>query len=288
MIDGLCSFGLQQVIQSEQERLELTSYLQKYGKVKMDRAVQEQNQSSSWFTAEADCLASDPFHLPFSTVDGSLVKASNGLEELSSRRLGLATNSRYFEHSLQDNMRNDGRLIIKGADQQTLLPGTELSQAIVQLFMSWITSKKAAKIDVELESVHAFGTTFVRDLMSNGYTKSLERHTRDVNIFQKTLLLFPIQADSEQWSLFAVVNPGRIQKTKFGNNPKDEVCCMIRLDPMGFMSSSDDANVANQVRTLLNREWSRLRNNGLDVNQIPFNKRSMPTLSPSTGKCCHH
>ena len=227
--------------------------------------------------APIDSNSARCFTLPFKSNNLSLLSADAHSRELSTRLARHSTNTdasfaQYFEHSLADTVGNNS-LVVNGMDASTLKPERCLNDSIINFWMSWLITPRSPQ-DTN-SPIHAFSTHFLAGVMTNGYTDSLQRWLKRVNIFEKKLLLFPVHL-GHHWSLIAVLNPKLIKQTRArwgSNNYTRNVTCMLRLDSLGCTTIHDGSQLAYAIRLVLNKEWGRHFNTNLDQDSRPFNHR---------------
>lgn len=227
--------------------------------------------------APIDSSSAQCFTLPFKSNNLSLLSADAHSRELSTRLARHSTNTdasfaQYFEHSLADTVGNNS-LVVNGMDASTLKPERCLNDSIINFWMSWLVTPRSPQ-DTS-SPIHAFSTHFLAGVMTNGYTDSLQRWLKRVNIFEKKLLLFPVHL-GHHWSLIAVLNPKLIKQTRArwgSNNYTRNVTCMLRLDSLGCTTIHDGSQLAYAIRLVLNKEWGRHFNTNLDQDSRPFNHR---------------
>ena len=227
--------------------------------------------------APIDSNSAQCFTLPFKSNNLSLLSADAHSRELSTRLARHSTNTdasfaQYFEHSLADTVGNNS-LVLNGMDASTLKPERCLNDSIINFWMSWLITPRSPQ-DTN-SPIHAFSTHFLAGVMTNGYTDSLQRWLKRVNIFEKKLLLFPVHL-GHHWSLIAVLNPKLIKQTRArwgSNNYTRNVTCMLRLDSLGCTTIHDGSQLAYAIRLVLNKEWGRHFNTNLDQDSRPFNHR---------------
>ena len=253
---------------------------------KTTASVQEPLRSSSEYkpfvSGNQHC-----FRLPFRTKSSCsrLLSCDKQSTELCQARRGNYCNSDYFESSLQDIFakgRSIGSTTINGTDVATLLPREWLNDTIVNFWLRWISVPRSPDADDLASKVHVFSSHFLSRILLDGYTPSLQRWVRKINIFDKSLLIFPFFA-AGHWSVVAVFNPALIKQTShhWGNTAyTNDVSCLIHLDPLGPKSSHNGRDIAWAIRLFLNSEFDRHFNNSLDRTSRPFTHRCLPLISP--------
>eukprot|EP00984_Skeletonema_dohrnii_P026735 scaffold16130_cov152-Skeletonema_dohrnii-CCMP3373.AAC.2 len=202
--------------------------------------------------APIDSSSAQCFTLPFKSNNLSLLSADAHSRELSTRLARHSTNTdaslaQYFEHSLADTVGNNS-LVVNGMDASTLKPERCLNDSIINFWMSWLITPRSPQ-DTN-SPIHAFSTHFLAGVMTNGYTDSLQRWLKRVNIFEKKLLLFPVHL-GHHWSLIAVLNPKLIKQTRArwgSTNYTRNVTCMLRLDSLGCTTIHDGSQLAYAIR----------------------------------------
>jgi len=248
-------------------------------------SVQEPLRSSEYrpfVTGNEHC-----FRLPFRTRSSCsrLSSCDKQSTELCQTGRGSSSNGDYFEKSLQDIFakgRGIGSTIINGTDVNTLFPGEWLNDTIVNFWMRWISAPRSPDVDDLASKVHVFSSHFLSRILLDGYSSSLKRWVRNINIFDKSLLIFPFFAASH-WSIVTVFNPALIKQTSrhWSNTAyTNDVSCLIHFDSLGPKSSHDGREIAWAIRLFLNSEFDRHFNNSLDKTSKPFTHRCLPLISP--------
>ena len=237
-----------------------------------------------------DVNESQCFVLPFTTSNLSLLQADRASLELSTRLEGLVGNrtfaemSGYFENSLRDNV--DKKLVIHGMDFATLEPEECLNDAVLSFWLKWVSIPRTSRDDTS--KVHICSTYLLSGVVNDGYNSSYQRWLKNVNIFDKKIVLFPVHF-AHHWSLIAVLNPGLIRQTnkKWGNRSYTrEVTSIIHLDPLGKGTVHNKQHLGRAVRVILNTEWDRYCNNSVDQLERPFNHRyEACKLHSPAGEC---
>jgi len=131
--------------------------------------------------------------------------------------------------------------------------------------------------------MHTFKSDFIRRINatpSTEWVKMLENEGTDAGrIFYHNMLLFPFDGYGQK-SLFVVLNAGGIRKyTK--RNYENSRPCIIHLDPnQQVVAHHDFNNIADKLRTWLNKMWREKSAYTNDSRIVPFNHRSMPLCRP--------
>ena len=230
------------------------------------------------------------FALPFKTNDQSLLSADRFSSDLSSRLSCLANGrdipslSAYFENSLRDNIKRNAA-VVHGMDFATLEPEKCLNDAVLNFWFKWVTTPRCPEDNTS--SVHICSTFFLSGVLNDGYNKRYQKWLKNVNIFDKSMVLFPVHL-AHHWSVIVVLNPKLIKQTKQRwNDPSytRDVFAMIHLDSLGSGTVHNKQQLARAVRDILNKEWDKYNNNALDKTDRPFNHRheSCKLLSPKGG-----
>lgn len=130
--------------------------------------------------------------------------------------------------------------------------------------------------------LRAFDTNFLRVLFATSPSQWVQS---GINIFDFNLLLMPFDANGHK-SLFVVIGAKNIRsythKGFKGSRP-----CILHFDSTNCSPSRhhtsrgrhDHNVVADKLRTWMNRIWRR-QHDDVDHLLMPFNKRSMPILTP--------
>ena len=131
--------------------------------------------------------------------------------------------------------------------------------------------------------VQVFDSFFVtRLLMQDGPDLMCEWISRkkDMTLFDKKILLFPFHA-SNHWSLFAVVNPGRI-KTAYTKTKEHgtEMPLLLCFDSLGSNTPHDIKSVARVIRMWLNRVWKIESTNSYEW-ENPFSRYTLKSFRVS-------
>ena len=238
-------------------------------------------------TSDVNDNGSYCFALPFKTTDQSLLSADRFSSDLSSRLSNLVKDrdipsmSAYFENSLRDNIKTNA-VVVHGMDFATLEPGECLNDAVLKFWFNWVNTPRCPKDNTS--SVHICSTYLLSSVLNDGYNKSYQKWLKNVNIFEKSMVLFPVHL-AHHWSLIAVLNPKLIKQTKNRWNDSSytrDVFAMIHLDSLGSGTVHNKQQLARAVRDILNKEWDKYYNNALDKTDRPFNHRhaSCQLLSP--------
>jgi Ulp1 family protease len=158
-----------------------------------------------------------------------------------------------------------------------------------QVFSSLQRISRQDKLDT-----HVFSTHFYSTLEEDG-PRAVTKWTKNksIDVFTKRLIFIPINKHLH-WSLCVVVNPGQIlshmrkrEVVAKGvhdlelNGDNDEMPFILFLDSLNMHRKEQ---VAKNIRSWLNSEWSRLKKSD-DVRE-PFTKDSMVVYSPQ-GSLCH-
>jgi hypothetical protein len=237
-----------------------------------------------------DVNESQCFVLPFTTSNHSLLQADRASLELSTRLEGLICNqnlsavSGYFENSLRDNVGK--KLVIHGMDFATLEPEECLNDAVLSFWFKWVSIPRTSTDDTS--NVHICSTYLLSGVVNDGYNSSYQRWLKNVDIFKKKIVLFPVHF-AHHWSLIAVLNPGLIRQTqkRWGDRSYTrEVTSIIHLDPLGNGTVHNKQHLGRAVRDILNKEWDRYCKNRLDQLERPFNHRyEACKLHSPAGEC---
>lgn len=124
-------------------------------------------------------------------------------------------------------------------------------------------------------SVHICSTFLLSSVLNDGYNERYQKWLKNVNIFDKSMVLFPVHL-AHHWSLIVVLNPKLINQTKRRwNDPMytGDVFAMIHLDCLGCGTVHNKQHLARAVRGILNKEWDKYNNNALDKTNRPFSHR---------------
>lgn len=222
-------------------------------------------------------ILSQCFVIPFKTSNSSLLLADKCSTDLSHRLAKLigqddASNyAAFFENSLRDSMKRN--LIVHGMDLATLKPGQWLNDAVLQFWFKWISTPRCPGDNAS--SVHICSTYLLSGVLSEGYSDTMKKFLKNVNIFEKKIVMFPVHLASH-WSLVAVLNPNLIKQTKarFGDTTySKDVTAMIHLDSLGSGTLHNRREIAQAVRNVLNAEWRRHHDDALDRFEMPFSHR---------------
>lgn len=217
---------------------------------------------------ENDCHC---FTLPVRTRNTNLVRADIQLRYSTSSR-NVFSSGEYFENSLNDTMGSD-YLVVNGIDINSLKPGQRLTVNMIHFWFKWLVTPRAPN-DVRFQ-IYAAPPLLMTSVLANGYTTSVQKLIREVNIIDKKLVLFPVYA-GQHWSLVAVFNPSRITETakKWNDRNYDgDVTAIVHLDPKCRDTLHNQNTIANAVRNLLNKSWAIHVNTSVDMTSIPFYPR---------------
>ena len=218
------------------------------------------------------------FALPFKTNDQRLLSADRLSSDLSSRLSNLANGrdipslSSYFENSLRDNIKRNA-VVVHGMDFATLEPEECLNDAVLNFWFKWVTTLRCP--EDKTSSVHICSTFLLSSVLNDGYNERYQKWLKNVNIFDKSMVLFPVHL-AHHWSLIVVLNPKLINQTKRRwNDPMytGDVFAMIHLDSLGCGTVHNKQHLARAVRDILNKEWDKYNNNALDKTNRPFSHR---------------
>lgn len=259
-------------------------------------SLQNMHMSKSADTIETiveqgiDATENQSFVLPFKTRNQSLLYADRSSIQLSNRTAKLVGSgdwsnmAGYFENSLKGNCTK--QLVVHGMDFETLKPEQWLNDAVLNFWFKWITVQRTP--NDRTSSIHICSTYFLSGVVNEGYNDSYQRWLKNVNIFDKRIILFPVHL-AHHWSLVIVVNPKFIRQTKvrWGDERYTrDVTALIHLDPLGSGTVHNKQRLGRAVRDILNKEWDKHCNNTLDQCERPFTHRhnACRLYSPS-GKC---
>jgi len=99
-----------------------------------------------------------------------------------------------------------GREVVEAGSLARLRPSTWLDDEVINFYGSMIQSR--ADNDAEdgkpVTKLHYFNTFFYKKMSEDGYTKMLSRWTKKVDIFQKDLVIFPINVGGVHWTCGAI------------------------------------------------------------------------------------
>jgi Ulp1 family protease len=102
---------------------------------------------------------------------------------------------------------------------------------------------------------------------------------KDINIFEKTLLFIPVNADLH-WSLLVVVNPGLIANYYNEDLPvTEDHSFILSLDSLKMHNKHV---YAKHIRQWLNSEHRRLGHGEVGGMIDPFTRKSMPVVAPKS------
>ena len=158
-------------------------------------------------------------------------------------------------------------------DLATLKPEQWLNDAVLQFWFKWISTPRCP--DDNVSSVHICSTYLLSGVLSEGYSERMKKFLKNVNIFEKKIVMFPVHLASH-WSLVAVLNPNLIKQTKakFGDpSYSRELTAMIHLDSLRSRTLHSRKQLAQAVRNVLNAEWRRHHDDALDRYEMPFSHR---------------
>lgn len=240
---------------------------------------------------DIDETESHSFVLPFKTTNDSLLHSDRASTLLKSKMDKHVRNgdyselARYFENSLKDKITK--QLVIHGMDFATLKPRQCLNDAVLNFWFQWVTIQRTRADNTS--KIHICSTYFLSGVLNDGgYTDRYQRWLKNVDIFEKKMVLFPVHL-AHHWSLVAVLNPRNIRQTKAKWSVREytnDVTALIHLDPLGFGTVHDKYHLGRAVRDILNTEWDRHCNYALDQRERPFNHRhDACRLRSPTGKC---
>lgn len=96
---------------------------------------------------------------------------------------------------------------------------------------------------------------------------------RNLTLFEKRMLIFPFHA-ANHWSLFVIVNPGRIQEAYLGKRPYKAMPFILHFDSLGSNSPHNKASVGRSLRSWLNRAWQQESANEYET-AMPFSRNTL-------------
>ena len=143
-------------------------------------------------------------------------------------------------------------------DVETLEPGRYLNDRIIDFYLSYLHHEVLSVEDQE--GVHLFPTTFYTRLTSKNGQGSVKmtaaqkrysnvaRWTKNVNIFEKRLLVFPI-CQHQHWFTIVVVLPSLVTKPREENENGEPL--LIVLDSL----DRQQATAERFIREYLAEEW---------------------------------
>jgi hypothetical protein len=101
-------------------------------------------------------------------------------------------------------------------------------------------------------------------------------HRRSIDIFSKSILLFPICLE-QHWSLLAALFPGQVsnQVNSFASPGSTCIPVMLHLDSLNI---HDGNKFSEDIKLFLNYEWSKKKGNY--IGNI-FTTSAYPLISPS-------
>lgn len=169
-------------------------------------------------------------------------------------------------------------VIVTTDDYATLEDGKFLNDIIIDFYLTYMHQNLSKE---DRDSIYIFSTFFFLRITSNvakDKTESERRYsrvarwTKNVDLFSKNMVIFPI-CENSHWFLIIAVKPGHIQLPVGSEERK------IRGKPFLLLLDSMDGNRDEAVaiiRTYLAEEWKAKKGS-----QASFGKKMMRLVNPS-------
>ena len=160
-----------------------------------------------------------------------------------------------------------GEYLVRVHDLKTLQYKTWLNSSIVNFYLAYLQHEILPQD--EEEGVYIYNTSF--------YTEKrhlkVKEWTKNVNIFEKNLLIFPI-CENHHWFLIVVVKPGLVTTPKERNNNGEPL--ILVLDSLG--RHQDGA--VSYIRKYLAKEWRDKRSQDCGGQTFKFSEQQIKTVRP--------
>jgi len=171
----------------------------------------------------------------------------------------------------QEKMRNGQIVTISQRDADSLKPRKYIADSIIAFWFRWIFQMD----DNEGKSFCALNSQFYTCLIDEKvYGLEYCSNIYKKNDFQAMDFIYiPINL-FDHWSLCVVVKPSCYNNHLFG---KDEVSCLVLMDPLKSQQLHDKSKIAHNVHQWLDLTWRKRSLASVDV----FDERTMPLISPS-------
>ena len=155
------------------------------------------------------------------------------------------------------------------------------------LYMQRLIEYPNSRINQRIAStrrIHAFKSNFIRNIHATpcaDWVDMLDKEGLDTeSIFSNDMLLLPFDGHGQK-SLFVILNAGGIRDYTKRNYWSSRPCIM-HLDPnKQAVAHHDFNNIANRLRTWMNKLWRDRISYLNDPFLVPFNHRSMPLCRPT-------
>jgi Ulp1 family protease len=174
----------------------------------------------------------------------------------------------------------------------SLLLRTILCQCLKVLKFSYLSFDTISHINRLLirmgssaENICIFPSRFYQKLSGlDGYS-GVARWSKNVDIFTKDIIMIPINHSECHWTLYVIINPGKVGYQMSDNRGTDiEVkppFCLY-MDSYGYPNQFHD-----QILLYLNKEAERLKKLSSSEKNMPFTTESLPCYVPE-GKYKHN
>ena len=166
-------------------------------------------------------------------------------------------------------------------DINTVSEGRWLNDEVINYFMNIL------RCEYHLGNIEYFQTHWYQKLINEGFDGVKSWH--DTTIFDKDIIVIPINKTDCHWSLLLVMNPGKIGDVcnlsgnrRMNTNDNQVIPAIIGLDST---STGISAVAARRVRGYLNKMYALKQKRGLkfwfDKNSIPLVQRRVPWQNDS-------
>lgn len=224
---------------------------------------------------------------PFHAKDSELNDASKHLIEANGKLTSSEISTFFSKATTEDDVRIEQpqsqrvakvhTVTIRGEDYDRLSPYEFLNDTLIDFWISWITKRMGETG----KDVHVFTTQFFTKLEDEGVSAvSSWTAKKNLDIFEKKFILIPVNKDIH-WSLFVVVNPGKIENGHDSTIENDDEVlehsfCLF----MDSLRAHKKNRMKNIIQNWLNAEAKRL-GKFKRLGQIePFNSQSFPVVDP--------
>lgn len=132
------------------------------------------------------------------------------------------------------------------------------------------------------QKFHIF-STFFYDTLSGKFGYNAVKNWATCDIFTKDILMIPINHSKCHWSLFVVVNPGKIEE-KVSNMDQDKDVTHTYPFCLYFDSMGCSNTFHKEILHYLNKEATKLEKFASSEKNLLFDTETLPCFAP-TGKC---
>ena len=137
-------------------------------------------------------------------------------------------------------------------DRRRLNQNEFLKDTLIRFWLKWIQygTSPAEEIAIRDNSIHVFDTQHYSQLLCKGAKQMTQTKYEKLPLFEKTMLIIPINVSNMHWFVAAIANPGLIGQTINRRNKDDPLPCIIFLDTYPELI---DESQSDTIRTNLTK-----------------------------------